>query len=264
MNVSSLGNLAVFANAGGGGNEGIFASAAKRYVEGGWGMWPITACLVIAVAIIIERSAVLFFSASINKDGFIKGLKRYIFEGNLDQAINYVAGQKPTPLTNVIKAGLMNVPKGEDEVQAALDEATLRETPTLDARTGYLAMLGNAAMLSGLLGTVSGLISCFEAVANVNPADKATILANGISEAMNCTAFGLIRHPGAGGLLRADGPHPAPHQRHQRDVGVRAEPHRGQQGQVQGRIPALEPVATQRGITGPGRGGMRSCPGRTQ
>jgi biopolymer transport protein ExbB/TolQ len=53
-------------------------------------------------------------------------------------------------------------------------------------------MLGNAAMLAGLLGTVSGLISCFEAVANVNPADKATILANGISEAMNCTGFGLL------------------------------------------------------------------------
>jgi len=53
-------------------------------------------------------------------------------------------------------------------------------------------MLGNAAMLAGLLGTVSGLIACFEAVANVNPADKATILANGISEAMNCTGFGLL------------------------------------------------------------------------
>ena len=56
----------------------------------------------------------------------------------------------------------------------------------------YLAMLGNAAMLAGLLGTVNGLIQCFEAVAHVNPADKATILSQGISEAMNCTFFGLL------------------------------------------------------------------------
>ena len=65
----------------------------------------------------------LFFTASINKDGFLRGLKKHIYAGDLDKAINYVAGQKPTPLTNVIKAGLMNVPKGEEEVQAALDEA---------------------------------------------------------------------------------------------------------------------------------------------
>jgi biopolymer transport protein ExbB/TolQ len=171
---------------------GTFGALAKRYEQGGWGMWPITVCLVIAVAIMVERSIVLFFSAAINKEGFLRGLKKHIYAGDLDKAINYVAGQKPTPLTNVIKSGLMNVPKGEEEVQAALDEATLRESPRLEARTGYLAMLGNAAMLAGLLGTVSGLISCFEAVANVNPADKATILAAGISEAMNCTAFGLI------------------------------------------------------------------------
>src|SRR5229473_2592172 len=67
-----------------------------------------------------------------------------------------------------------------------------RSTRRLEARTGYLAMLGNAAMLAGLLGTVAGLIRCFEAVATVNPADKATILAEGISEAMNCTGFGLF------------------------------------------------------------------------
>jgi biopolymer transport protein ExbB/TolQ len=47
-------------------------------------------------------------------------------------------------------------------------------------------------MLSGLLGTVTGLISAFGAVANADAASRATMLARGISEAMNCTAFGLI------------------------------------------------------------------------
>ncbi len=177
---------------GGGGDESFFAMLARRFHEGGWGMWPILGTLVVMLAIVADRFMVLFGKASIDKDAFLRGLKKHIYAGDLDKAISYVAGQKRTPLTAVVKSGLINVPKGPEEVQAAMDEAMLREAPKIEKRTGYLAMLSNAAMLFGLLGTISGLISCFSAVANVNPADKATILSLGISEAMNCTAFGLL------------------------------------------------------------------------
>jgi biopolymer transport protein ExbB/TolQ len=72
-----------------------------------------------------------------------------------------------------------------------MDEASLREMPRIEARTGYLAMLGNVATLCGLLGTVSGLILCFAAIANLPAEQKSTVLSQGIAEAMNCTAFGL-------------------------------------------------------------------------
>ncbi len=175
-----------------GGEQGFFGEIAQSWEEGGWPMYPIALVLVIGIAITVERTIVLFATAAINKDGFIRGLKKHIYAGDLDKAINYVAGQKATPLTNVLKAGLMNVPKGEEEVQASLDEASLRETPKLEARTGYLAMLGNAAMLIGLFGTVNGLIGAFKAVSHASPADRATILAGSIGEAMNCTRFGLL------------------------------------------------------------------------
>jgi biopolymer transport protein ExbB len=53
-------------------------------------------------------------------------------------------------------------------------------------------MLGNVATLTGLLGTITGMIRSFAAVSQANPADKAALLSAGISEAMNCTAYGLI------------------------------------------------------------------------
>jgi biopolymer transport protein ExbB/TolQ len=96
------------------------------------------------------------------------------------------------PLARIVKAGLMKVNRPDAEVQAAMDEAALRELPKIEHRTPYLALLANLAMLSGLLGTVTGLIIAFGEIANANAADRATGLARGISEAMNCTAFGLF------------------------------------------------------------------------
>jgi biopolymer transport protein ExbB/TolQ len=154
-------------------------------------MYPILVTLVFAIGLIVDRIWMLYFKAALDKHAFLQGLKKHIYAGDLDKAISYTAAQKKTPLTSVLKAGLINVPKGEEDVQAAMDEATLRENPKIEARTGYLAMIGNVATLMGLLGTIVGLIHAFAAVAHANPADKAAILSASISEAMNCSAFGI-------------------------------------------------------------------------
>lgn len=169
-----------------------FATLVRHYEEGGWMMNPISVSLVFALVIIIDRVIVLYFSAWTSKEAFLKGLREHIYRGDLDRAISFCASQKKTPLVSVIKAGLINVPKGEADVQAAMDEATLRETPRVEKRTGYLAMIGNVATLLGLLGTIVGLITAFAAVSSANPADKASLLSRAISEAMNCTAYGLV------------------------------------------------------------------------
>ena len=118
-------------------------------------------------------------------------MRKYILAGNVGKALA-LCSQTPTPLSNIIKAGMVKVNKTDSEVQAAMDEASLREVPRLEKRTAYLAMLANVAMLAGLLGTIFGLILCFSAVAAGDPSEKATMLAKGISEAMHCTFFGLL------------------------------------------------------------------------
>jgi biopolymer transport protein ExbB/TolQ len=162
---------------------------ADAFHEGGWGMWPILALLMITISIVTERAVVLR-KAVIDKEKLHALLRSQIAAGNIQGAIKVCSGN-PTPLTKIVQAGLMRANRSEAEIVAAMEEISLRELPIVEKRTGYLAMLGNLATLCGLLGTISGLIKSFAGVAGVDPSQKATLLSKGISEAMNCTAFGL-------------------------------------------------------------------------
>jgi len=166
------------------------ASMMHHFQEGGWGMYPILLFQILAIGIIVER-AIYVYKASINKDVFLATMQKCILAGDVGRAIKMCSAAN-APLARIVKAGLLKVNRPDSEVQASMDEAALRELPKIEHRTGYLALLANLAMLSGLLGTVSGLIGAFGAVANADASSKATMLAKGISEAMNCTAFGLM------------------------------------------------------------------------
>jgi biopolymer transport protein ExbB len=163
----------------------------EHFREGGWGMWPILFWSILTIGIIVER-ALYLFGSSINKEVFLATMQKCILAGDVAKAVKMCSAAN-APLARIVQAGLVKVNRPDEEVQAAMDESALRELPKLSARTSYLALLANLAMLSGLLGTVTGLITSFGAVAgeSVDPSQKARVLAQGISEAMNCTAFGL-------------------------------------------------------------------------
>lgn len=167
----------------------VLKMLADAFHEGGWGMWPILFILMMTIAIVIER-AVFLRKAVIDKEKLQALLRSQISAGNIQGAIKVCSGNS-TPLTRIVQAGLMRANRSDVEITAAMDEAALRELPAVEKRTGYLSMLGNLATLAGLLGTITGLIKSFAGVAGVDPSQKATLLSKGISEAMNCTAFGL-------------------------------------------------------------------------
>jgi biopolymer transport protein ExbB len=168
----------------------MFGFIATAFEAGGGNMFVILATGIIMLGIIIERAVVLYFQANPNKEAFIKILTKYILTGDLRQAINVCSSSK-FPMAKILQAGLMKATESDELVQAAMDEAALREIPKIEKRIGFLAVVGNVAVLMGLLGTIFGLIRAFGAVADADAASKATELAKGISEAMYNTAFGL-------------------------------------------------------------------------
>lgn len=130
---------------------------------------------------------------SIDKKEFIDNIFSMILRGDLRQAIAF-CDSKQTPLTNTVKAGLVQAmnKRPDEEIQMAMDASVLREGPRLEGRVSFLAVTGNVAVLAGLLGTIIGMIGSFRAVSAADPAEKAARLSEGISHALNCTAFGLL------------------------------------------------------------------------
>ena len=135
------------------------AKLAYHFEAGGWAMWLILVILVFAIAFTIER-AMYLYKASINKDEFIAKMQKCITAGDVAGAIK-VSSAEQNPLARIVKQGLLKVNRPDAEVQAAMDEAALRELPLIERRTPYLGLLANVGMLCGLFGTVVGLITAF-------------------------------------------------------------------------------------------------------
>ncbi len=161
------------------------------FEEGGIFMYPIALLGVFVLVLVVERTYFLYFRVSSKRDIFLARMRSLILERNLPKALQ-VVNQEDSPVARIVKAGLVKVNRPDDHVQAAMDETSLEEVPKIEARTGLLPMLSNVATLMGLLGTIAGLIQSFGAVSQADAATKATLLSAGISEAMNCTAFGLV------------------------------------------------------------------------
>lgn len=152
---------------------------------------------LFTIAFLYERANALFFKIKEIPSNFRSQILNFVSSGDLIGARNFA--QNTAMSTNSALARIAAIGcqlrangAGDDELQARMDEALNREISAIDKRTGFLGMFGNVATLLGLLGTISGMIRSFAAVASASPADRATMLSLGISEAMNCTAFGLV------------------------------------------------------------------------
>jgi biopolymer transport protein ExbB/TolQ len=148
------------------------------------------AILAFVIAIIAERFVHILTKHQVNGEEFMAQIRKLVQAGNIDRAIKLCEAE-PLPLLQVVKAGLTQVNRGEEAIIAQMEERMSEVLPQLEKRIGTLWSLANIATLIGLLGTISGLIKSFAAVAFAEPAQKSALLSRGISEAMYNTALGL-------------------------------------------------------------------------
>jgi biopolymer transport protein ExbB len=149
-------------------------------------------CSAIVLTIVVERFAFQLSRYRVNSKEFFAQVRKLVQAGNIDRAIK-LCEASDYPILQLVRAGLTHANKGEAEIDAALSEKLSELKPQAEKRVGALWSLANIATLIGLLGTVSGLILTFGAIAapGLTQADKQRMLSNGIAEAMYNTALGL-------------------------------------------------------------------------
>jgi biopolymer transport protein ExbB len=170
----------------------LMYSVVEFFAGGGVFMFPIALVAAAGAAIAVERYVTLTRLGMANRSAWNR-IQPVLAEGDFDKAREMTANED-TAVCQVLAMGLarQGAVRRREDVEVAMEESMMEIVPRLEKRTHYLATFANLATLLGLLGTVSGLIHAFGAVATVNPAEKANLLSASISEAMNCTAFGLI------------------------------------------------------------------------
>ena len=165
----------------------------RFFQQGGIFMYPIALVLLLGLAITLERLIYLSSVRRSNRRAYDKGilplLRKRDYRGAQKLAI-----QSETAIATIMSSGLSRLLNNHprEDIEYAMEEGLMEVLPRLEKRTQYLATLANVATLLGLLGTIIGLIAAFTAVANADPAEKATLLSQSISVAMNTTAFGLM------------------------------------------------------------------------
>ncbi|HEY0916863.1 MotA/TolQ/ExbB proton channel family protein [Solimonas sp. SE-A11] len=170
----------------------FFAKVLHFFQEGGLFMYPIALVAVCAIAIAVER---WFFLRRVQKENAVlwAEVSPLIAQGDLETAARVTEGSD-TAIARIISNGIAQarVENKRSEIEVAAEEGLMEVLPAIEKRTHYLGTFSNMSTLLGLLGTVIGLIGSFAALGAADPAEKADLLSKGISEAMNCTAFGLM------------------------------------------------------------------------
>lgn len=168
-------------------------SMLQVFLAGGPVMWPILLCSIFAFAIIISKFLYLH-RIEIDTQDFLKKIIDHVKRHQIKEALEICEGIK-SPIAHILKAGILKYDRTREQIKEAIEDASLYEIPRLEKNLSALATIAHIAPLLGLLGTVTGMVRCFQTIQMkatsfhpVSPGD----LAGGIWEALLTTVAGLI------------------------------------------------------------------------
>jgi len=170
--------------------ENFTGTLMEYMVQGGLVMWFLLAMSIIALAVIFERLWALS-QAKINVNEFLTKIRKALIVNKSIRDAIKVCEQYRGPVASIMKAGLLKYGQTKEDIEKTIETAALYEMGRLEKRLVILSSIANVAPLLGFLGTVTGMIKSFKALAEVGLTDPGAV-ASGISEALLTTAGGLF------------------------------------------------------------------------
>ena len=161
--------------------------------NGGITMYALILCSILSIAIIVERILYYHKRSLVNREDFMTDIRNQLNRDNPRHAILMCIGMckdAATPFANVMCSGLNAHGKGEKEILSNMERAIVIETNMLSRFTTIVGTIGSVAVYVGLFGTVLGIIRAFHDISK-SGSGGISIVINGISEALICTAAGL-------------------------------------------------------------------------
>jgi len=157
---------------------------------GGIVMWLLLGFSVVGLAFIIER-AIALRRAKINVNEFLAKIRKALLVNRSVRDAIKICEQYQGPVASIMKAGLVKYGQPKEEIEKTIENAALYEMGRLERGLTVLATVANVAPLLGFLGTVTGMILSFDALAEAGLSNPG-LVAIGIKQALYTTAFGLF------------------------------------------------------------------------
>ena len=161
-------------------------------LNGGWIMIVLAILLALAIYISVERYLALRQALNAENDNlFMNSIREYIHKGDVDAARS-LSKKTNSPLARMVDKGLSRLGRPLSDIQATIENEGKLEVARLEKRVSLVATVASLGPMIGFLGTVTGMVTCFQDMAHAGNNIDINTLATGMYQAMVTTIGGLI------------------------------------------------------------------------